>query len=113
MTMNNKPEIIKLIEENPDLPIIPMVDSEVVADDSYGWWLGRWGRCEIVDYYLGREKVHIKSEDDEEDVLCDLEGCRYSYDPNGRDIYELTDEEWNALYQSVPWVKAIAVRITV
>jgi hypothetical protein len=25
-----KPEIIKLIEENPDLPVVPMVDSEVV-----------------------------------------------------------------------------------
>lgn len=27
-----KPEIIKLIEENPELPVVPMVDSEVVAD---------------------------------------------------------------------------------
>lgn len=26
-------ELFKLIKENPDLPILPMVDSEIVADD--------------------------------------------------------------------------------
>lgn len=104
-------ELIKLIKENPDLPIVPMVDSEVVADDSYSWWLGKWGRCEVTRYYLGRERVHFP-DDDEEDVLNDLDGCRYSHDQQGRDIYDLTDEEWNRLYQSVPWVDCIVVHIT-
>lgn len=107
----SKPKIIKLIEENPDLPIIPMVDSEVVADD-YGYWLGKWGRCEVTEYYLGREKVHFK-DDDEEDVLNDMVGCRYSHDQQGRDIYDLTDDEWDALYKSIPWTKAIVVYITI
>ena len=38
-----KPEIIKLIEEHPDLPVVPIVDSEVVADDSCTYWIGKWG----------------------------------------------------------------------
>ena len=108
----NKPEIIKLIEENPDLPIVPMVASEIVADDSYYWWMGKWGRCEVTEYYLGREAVHFKS-DDEEDVLKDMVGCEYYCDPQGRDITELSDEEWDTLYQSIPWTKCIVVYITV
>ena len=107
-----KPEIIKLIEENPDLPIVPMVDSEVVADDSYTYWMGKWGNCEVTEYYLGNEKVHFR-DDDEEDVLNDMAGCKYSHDPLGRDIYDLTDEEWDALYKSIPWTKCIVVYITV
>ena len=105
-----KPEIIKLIEENPDLPIIPMVDSEVVADDS-GYWVGKWGRCEVTEYYSGREYIHFR-DDDKEDALNDMVGCKYGYDSHGRDIYDLTDEEWDALYESLHWVKCIAVYIT-
>ena len=103
-------ELIKLIQENPELPIVPMVDSDVVCDDG-GYWMGAWGHCEVTEYYLGREKVHFR-DDDEEDVLSDLVGCKYSLDPQGRDIYDLSDEEWDKLYQSVPWVKCIVVYIT-
>ena len=105
-----KPEIIKLIEENPELPVVPMVDSEVVADDG-GYWLGKWGRCEITEYYEGREYIHFR-DDDEENVLNDLVGCKYGYDSQGRDIYDLTDAERDALYKSVPWIKCIVVYIT-
>ena len=106
-----KPEIVKLIEENPDLPVVPMVDSDVVADD-YGYWMGKWGKCHVTEYYIGRERVHFK-DDDEEDVLNDLVGCRCGYDQDGRDIYDLSDEEWNKVYASVPWIKAIVVYITI
>lgn len=105
-----KPEIIKLIEENPDLPIVPMVDNEVVADDC-GCWLGKWGHCEVTEFYSGREYIHFR-DDDEEDVLNDLAGCRYGHDPQGRDIYDLSDDEWDKLYNSIQWVKCIVVYIT-
>ena len=110
--MNNARQLLDLISEYPDLPIIPMVDQEVVADDCYTWWMGEWGRCEVTEYYIGRERVHFK-DDDEEDVLGDLVGCRYYCDPNGNDITELSDKEWDELYQSVPWTKAIVVYIGV
>ena len=102
--------LLKLISENPDLEIIPLVHEEIVADDSYTYWLGSWGRSEIAEYYLGREKIHFK-DDDEEDILNDLEGREYGCDHNGTDIYDLSDEEWDALYASVPWKKAIVVHI--
>lgn len=106
-----KPEIIKLIEEHPDLPIVPMVDNEVVADDSYTYWMGKWGRCEVTEFYCGREAVHFRN-DDKEDVLNDMVGCKYGYDKDGRDIYELPDDGWEKLYASIPWTKCIVVYIT-
>lgn len=106
-----KLEIIKLIEENPELPVVPMVDSEVVADDG-GYWLGKWGRCEITEYYAGREYIHFR-DDDEENVLNDLVGCKYGHDSQGRDIYDLSDKEWETMVDALPWVKCIVVYITV
>lgn len=103
-------DLLELIKQNPDLPVVPMVDSEVVAQD-YGYWLGRWGHCEVTEYYNGRERIHFR-DDDEEDVLVDMEGCEYSHTKDGRDVYDLSDDEWKELYESLPWIKAIVVYIT-
>jgi len=103
---------LRLIKENPGLPIVPVVDGDVVGDDSYQWWIAEWGRSEVDEYYIGREKFHLRSDADEEDVLNDLDSCSYGYDYYGRDIYELSDEEWNKLYAGVQWIKAIIVHIT-
>lgn len=110
--MTNTEKLLQLIKENPELPIVPMVDSEIVCDDSCGWWIGRWGNAEVGHYYIGREYVHVKGKDDEEDVLNDLAGSEYGRDYEGRDIYDLSDKEWDELYDSIPWIKAIMVRIT-
>ena len=104
-------KLLELIKEHPDLEIVPMVDAEVIGDDC-GYWMGEWGNCEVTEYYLGREKVHFK-DDDEENVLCDMIGCEYGCDEDGRDIYELSNAEWEKIYQSIPWVKCIVVYISV
>lgn len=109
--MSNTEKLLDLIQKNPELPIVPLVDSEVVAGDEFGWWLGQWGKADVTEYYLGREGIHFK-DDDEENILSDLDGCRYGHDQDDRDIYELSDDEWNKLYASIPWTKAIVVHIT-
>ena len=106
----NRAELLRLIQERPELPIIPMVDREVVADDCNAWWMGSWGHSEVTAYYMGRDYVHFKS-DDEEEVLGDMVGCKYYETPDGTDITDLTDEEWNALYAAIPWVPCIVVYI--
>ena len=110
--MTKTEQFLELVKENPDLPIVPMVDQEVVADDSYSWWLGKFQRSEVTEYYLGHDRIHFKN-DDEEDVLGDLADCDYCHAPDGRDIYDLSDEEWAELYKSIPWAKAIIVYIGV
>ena len=74
--MTKSEELFKLMKENPELPVIPMVCEEVVSDDCSSYWMGSWGHSEVTEYYVGREKVHFKS-DDVEDVLTDMAGCNY------------------------------------
>lgn len=104
-------KLLKLIQENPDLEIVPIVDSEVVADDGCVWWLGKWGHSEKTKYYSGREYIHFY-DDDKEDALNDMVGCKYSETKDGRDVYDLSDAEWDALYESLPWVECIVVYVT-
>lgn len=42
-------ELIKLISENPDLPIFAWVDGEIF-EDSCGYWLGQFGDASIREY---------------------------------------------------------------
>ena len=110
--MNSKVEnFLKLVQENPDLRIVPMVNEEIVADDSNTWWIGEWGHSEINEIYRGREYIHFK-DDDQEDTLIDMVGCPYATTKDGRDIYELSDEDWDALFNSIEWEKVIVVYIT-
>ena len=110
--MNKTEQLLKLIKENPSLPVVPMVHQDVVADDSYAWWMGEWQSSAVTEYYLGNECLHFK-DDDEEDVLKDMVGCKFYCTPDGRDITEISDEEWNELYASIPWTKCIVVYIGV
>ena len=63
-------KLLKLVEENPDLPVIPIVDGEIPGDDC-GYWLGAWGNSRIDEYLLvsNRDLVVFKSDDDVFDVL--------------------------------------------
>jgi len=108
--MSGTGEFLKLVKENPDLPIVPMVDYEVCGDDSCTWWMGNWGKSEVTEYYLGEERVHFR-DDDEENVLADMAGCKYYSTKEGKDITELSDKEWDELYASIPWIKCIVVYI--
>lgn len=109
--MSKLEEFLKLVSENPELPVLPLVDCEVVGNDDYHWWLGDWGSSEIVEYYYGRECIHLKGDEDVETVLSDLNGCEPYKDFNNRYIDELSSEELDELYGSLPWEKAIIVHI--
>lgn len=101
---DNVKKLLELIKENPDVPIVPMVDSEVVADDSYNNWLGHWGHAEVSAYLLGQERVWFKF-DDPEDVLSDVLGY---------EAWEaMTEEEAKTAFDSLDWVKCIAAHIMV
>lgn len=77
--MSNKTQnFLNLVRENPDLPIVPMVDYEIVCED-YGRWIGSLGNCYVGEYAIYDERVFDDREDFEE---------RYYYD-NG---YELNEQ---------------------
>lgn len=102
----SREELFKLMEENPDLPIVPMVDYEIVAEDC-GRWLGAWGSSYIGEYIMGEERVYFREDDDlyEVDKVLD--------EMLDTEVYEVieTDTEAQAAYAELPWIKAIIVNI--
>lgn len=99
----NREELFRLMKENPDLPVVPMVDSEIVADDCCTYWMGSWGRCEVTEYVCGDERIFFK-DDDEDSVLDGFEKYRCKWE-------DWPDEKITAVFNSLPWVKCIAVYI--
>ncbi|MBR3445598.1 MAG: hypothetical protein IKH14_07035 [Prevotella sp.] len=98
----NIEKLLELIEENPDLPIIPFVHSEVVADDMYTWWMADFGVVEITEYVIGSDgQVYEKEEEPQDDVLFDF--CP--------DWEDWPDEKIEETYKNLPWEKCIVVHI--
>ena len=109
---NKYQELLDLVKANPTLPVIPRVDSEVVAEEGYSWWWGSFGEAyldEMVDY---NDRRYSKEDDEDELVetlieeFMDEEGL--SDDDYGDGIEKVALERFNAL----PWRRVIAVRIS-
>lgn len=99
-------ELFQLIKENPDLPILPMVNSEIVADDGYARWTASWGSAYVGEYYITDEAVHFKESDDWGEVE-EVLSSEYGYT-----VYESMDDEAAlSTYNNLPWIKAIIVNI--
>jgi hypothetical protein len=106
--MNKHEELFKLIKENPELEIVPMVDSEVVSGDDYSSWMGAWGKSRLDEYYCGDERIYFG--DDKEDLMQELIDNNYDNKWEGK-----TDEEMETMAKEIvngyEWIKCIAVRI--
>ncbi len=101
-------ELLKLMNENPELPVIPMVDTEVVCGDEYGYWMASFGECSIrefaIDEWYGEGIIKYRDEPDAEEQL--IEAIAESKYDGTDDDYEKAKEEVEKL-----WTKAIIVRI--
>lgn len=68
---------LKLVKKNPTLPIVPMVDNEIVGED-YCYWLGAFGSAEVGEYacyddryFTDREEFKERYYDRNDDELCE------------------------------------------
>lgn len=104
---NNWEELFRLMQKNPDLPVVPMVDGEIVGDDS-GYWVGKWGHPSVDEFLLCEryDYMAFKSWDDVFDVL-----EKYLSDEDFEKLPE-DESECRKVYDSLPWTKAIIVYIT-
>lgn len=102
----NRDELFHLMKENPDLPVIPMVDSEICSDD-YAYYLGVWGPVSVDEYLICKryDYVAFKSDDDVFDVL-----EKYLTDEEFVKLPE-SEKECREIYNKLPWTKAIIVKI--
>jgi len=102
-------DLVKLITENPDLDVVPMVDSDIVADDGYSWWMGSIGKSRIDEYYVDDERIYLSDELD--DLVDKFIECNYEDEP----FKNMTEAELEAVataeVQKYNWTRAIMVRI--
>lgn len=74
---------LKLIKKNPTLPIVPLVDNEIVGED-YGYWLASFGNASVGEYacyddryFTDREEFKERYYDKNDDELCEM----FDYEP--------------------------------
>ena len=103
-------ELLHLMEEYPDLPVIPMVDGEVASGDDYIYWMGSWGNASLEEYIICKNdlwlgQVFFKSDGDIFDIL-----AKYLTDEEIENLPE-AEEDCKEIYDSRPWTKTIVVYI--
>ena len=102
-TNQNLADLLQLMQQHPTRPVVAMVDSEIVADDTWGRWLGSWGWCRLDKYCRGEERVYFYDEHDTEDALVEAMGWDW--------LDKASDDEWLEAYKALPWVECIVVDI--
>ena len=91
----NIKKLVELSEKHPDLPIITLVDTEVVADSSHSWWLSKINGVHIDKYYVGEEFVYLYSTSDYDDIFYD----------------DISAQEADKRFEELPWIEAIVVEV--
>lgn len=105
----NLKDLLELIKEHPDYPIIPCVYSEVVADDSYNTWLGSWGAARVATV-LSTKEYGLMEDDDIDDIFEKF----FEWDECGIDNampLEKIEEIKTKWVKTLPWKTVILVNI--
>lgn len=104
----NANKLIELIKENPDLPIIPMVNYEV-CPEGFNYWMASFSTCRIdeymIDEWYGDGCVRFKSDGDNELIIEGIAEYEYG-DCSNVDNWKKAEE-----YLKTLWKKAIIVFI--
>lgn len=80
-------ELLRLVKENPDLPIVPMVDCDVVGEDC-GRWMGAFGSASVGEYALFNDRYYDDRDDFKEDYYSNNDeelDKKFGYNPKFSD----------------------------
>lgn len=105
----NIKEILKLIEEHPDLPVVPMVGQDIVAD-SFGEWTAEVGEAEIKKICIYEDAVIFY----DENTLKTAELLELDYETLGLPDSMSSGEanrRLKAFIDSLDWLEVIIVHI--
>lgn len=104
-------KLLRLISENPTLPVVPFVYNEVVADDDYGYWIGSWGDCYVDEYVCiekyGENRFYARGDQDEIEEYFAEEISYKNKSLSDEQVEKMAHEQAEAL----PWKKAILVYV--
>lgn len=102
----NIKEILKLIDEHPDLPVIPMVGQDIVADCT-GEWVAHFGKAEVKKMCIYGEKVVFR---EEKNAIKTVEALELEGLTEGR-TREESIEKLTGYLDELDWLEAIIVHI--
>ena len=105
----NSEMFVQIVKEYPDLPIMPMVDTECVFDDSHGWWAAQLGQPSVDEYYQTDDRVDLKS--DFEDLVDEFMDNKCDDEPWKSMTQEELEAEANKVVNGYNWIKAIMLPI--
>lgn len=106
-TMNeNIKDLLKLMDEHPDLPVIPMVGQDIVADCT-GEWVANFGKAEVKKMCIYGEKVIFR---EEKNAIKTVEALELEGLTEGR-TREESIEKLNGYLDELEWLEAIIVHI--
>lgn len=107
--LSNLEWFLKMVNENPDLPVIPIVSDEVIDDDfklmSSNRYMGSLGDAEILMYIKGNKSISLYGDCSYIETLVDC--GKFTRD----ECEKLSAEELENEYNNLPWQKAIFVKI--
>lgn len=88
-------DLLKLVQEHPNLPVIPMVDGKICSDDDFAYYKAEIGSCYLDEYVLMGERIYFDRGDFEEyvfeafaDELCE----HFDYNPRENSSQNLEKE---------------------
>ena len=102
----NIKDLLKLIDEHPDLPVIPMVGQDIVADCT-GEWVAHFGKAEIKKMCIYGENVIFR---EDKNAIKTVEALELEGLTEGR-TREESIEKLNGYLDELDWLKAIIVHI--
>ena len=96
---------VQALKEQQDLPILPRVQTEIVADDDCPWWLGNFGKAHIEEMISRFGTLICKS-------LDSYDGHYETFFGDDDDFNEnATAEEVKEKVDGLPWLRCIVIDI--
>lgn len=103
---DNIKDLLKLMDENPDLPVIPVVGQDIVADCT-GEWVAYFGKAEVKKMCIYGEKVVFR---EEKNAIKTVEALELEGLTEGR-AREESLEKLNGYLDELEWLEVIIVHI--
>lgn len=102
--MENIEALRAMLYNHPALPVICMVDSEIIAADTWSRWLGKVGEVHLEKVWIGAEGVYYYDKTGIDADAINDPNCIYPE-------MELTDERAKEVYDGLPWTECIVINI--
>ena len=98
--------LIQLMDEHPDLPVVPMVGQDIVADCT-GEWVAHFGKAEVKKMCIYGENVIFR---EDKNAIKTVEALELEGLTEGR-TREESIEVLNGYLDGLDWLEAIIVHI--